>query len=226
MTRKDSNKDKLDIVTNKKEALFLVGHSLYESEIESKLDMFKGLDLNNRKAWTTDTLDIYLRKLISTRIVANEFRVSSVVGGKATRKVSDKELISKLAHELNIQIMAIKHIYDEIKGQLQLESSKKDAKDFITAQIYAQLDEIDLAIMEAANDKARVEYHKIKMQLRDQLAKVENISEKNQVNNVTVGGNLNSQTVNNIDKQIVTSELADMSALIAKLLPNNNSTNK
>jgi hypothetical protein len=152
--------------------------------------------------------------------VNNEFRVAEAVGGKSVKKKSDKDLIASIALEHNIAIMAIKYIYDEIKGQLMLDSSKKDAKDFITAQIYSQIDEIDLAIMEAETEKSKIEYHKIKMQLRDQLAKIENLAEKQQVNNLTVGGNLNQQTVNNVDKQIVTTEKDAVANFIAQLLPN------
>jgi len=214
-------KDKIEIVSDRKEALLYVGLGLYESELEEKLDAFKSVGKGTRNNWTTAELDTYLRKLTSTRIVNNEFRVAETVGGKQQKIKSDKDMIATLAQETNIAIMAIKYVYDDIKKQLHLDSSKKDAKDFITAQIYAQIDEIDLAIMEACNEKTKVEYHKIKMQLRDQLAKIENLAEKQQVNNLTVGGNLNQQTVNNVDKQLITSEKDTVANFIASLLPGN-----
>lgn len=213
-------KEKVEIVGDRKEALRYAGLDFYNDELEMKLPAFQSLGKGMRANWTTQDLDTYLRKLVSTRIVNNEFRVSDVVGGKSQRKKSDKEIIATLAQETNMAIMAIRHIYNEIREQLMLDSSKKDAKDYITAQIYAQLDEVDLAIMEAASEKTKVEFHKLKVQLRDQLAKIENLAEKQNVNNLSVGGNLNQQTVNNIDKQIVTSEQDIVANFIAQLLPN------
>lgn len=209
----------LEIVTDRKQILALAGQSLYESELEEKLPSYKSIDLKSRKHWSSKDLDIYIRKIVSTRIVNNEFKVQSPGNKKPARVKNDKDMIVILAEELNMGIMSIKFIYNEIKGQLALTDSKDDVRNFLSAQIYAQIDELDLEIMSSETERDKQKWYELKMKAMDQLAKIKNLEEKQSNNTAIVHGNVNTQTNTTVDKQIVVTEQQAMLNLINKLLP-------
>lgn len=208
--------DELEIVNGKKDILALAGMDLYESELTEKLELFK--KAVGRSHWTEKDLDVYIKKRVSSFIVNNEFKVPDR-GKKAARIKTDKQMIVDIAESLNLEIMAVKHIYHVVKDQLQLNETKDDVRGFLTAQVYAQIDELDLEIEHSVNEKDRQKWYELKMKAMEQLSKFKNLEDKQNVNNTTVNGTLNNQ--NNINAKVVVAEQQIMLDLMNKMLPQN-----
>lgn len=207
----------IEIVNNRQEILALAGLSLYQSELQEKLDKYIEGDKRLRSRWGVEDLDIHIRKRISTAIVDNEFKQSFNEKGKKIRPRNDKEMITRLSEELGLEIMAVKHVYSEVKEQLQLSNDKEDDRGFITAQLYAHLDEIDLRIENAVDEKDAQEWYKIKMKAIDQFSKVRNLKEAPSNNTAIVHGNVNTQNNTTVDKQIVMSQDQAMLQLLQSM---------
>lgn len=211
--------DVVKVVTDRSEILSLAGYDLYQSELQEKLDLYKGT-CQTRKKWTTIDLDNYIRRKISSSIVKNEFNTEGVQkkGTKVLRKRTDKELIGQLSIELNFEIMAIKHIFSEIKTSLDLGNTKSEAKAFVAAQIYATIDELDLKILESETERDAQGWYKLKLEAMDRLSKIENLEEKGQTNTNIIHGSVNTQ--NKIEKQIVANNgvnIVEMMDVVRKL---------
>jgi len=213
--------DTIEIVTDKKQISSLVAKSLYDDSLEEALPIYKQQLPSHRKHWTARDLDVYIRKTVSTTIVDNEFRVKKeVVNGREVRKKTKREVVMDLATSLNLPPMAIQHVYNDLEQHMKFDSSKKNAKDFISVQIYNQIDELDLLIASAESSKEKADYIRVKKDYLDSLAKVENIQEKAQTNMLSVGGDINTSTT--IDKQLNISKQTEDKAmidLINRLLP-------
>lgn len=207
----------LEIVSNRKEILALAGLGLYKSELEEKLEIYRNQDLKLRSKWGVSDLDIYIRKRVSTAIVDNEFKQHVNKRGKVIRPRNDKEMICKLSEELGLEMMAIKHVYGEVKEQLQLGSSKNDDRNFISAQLYAHLDDLDLRIAEADNEKDAQKWYELKMKTIDQFAKIKNLEDKGSNNTAIVHGNVNTQNNTSVDKQVVITQDQAMMKLLQSM---------
>lgn len=209
--------DELEIVNDRKEILALAGLGLYQSELAEKLDMYIQIDPKFRKHWTNRDLDIYLRKRVSTKIVDNEFGVDKTNPKKTKKVKTDKEMISLLSEELGLELMAIKHIFGEVKEQLQLGSTKADTKNFLIAQIYDQINQLDMEIEGSESERDKQKWYELKMKAMDQLAKIENLEEKAVQNNTVVHGNVNTKNSTVVDKQLVVSEQQAMLKLLGMM---------
>lgn len=210
-------REELEIISDRKEILALAGLGLYQAELTEKLNLFKEANKKSRLHWSEKDLDIYLRRNISTKIVDNIYQRGPIVRSRKPRIKTDKELIAILAEELNLEIMAVKHLYNEVKESLQIHESKDDTRDHLSAQIYAHLDDLDLKIESSETERDQQKWYEIKMKAIDQLAKMKNLEDKQSINSTTVHGNVNSQT--NVDKQVVLSEQQTMLKLLNKILP-------
>lgn len=208
--------EELEIINDKKDILALAGMDMYQSELNEKLDLFK--KAVGRSHWTTKDLDIYIKKRVSSYIIQNEFKVPEK-GKKPAKLKTDKQLIAEIAEAMNLEIMTVKHIYGEVKSQLDLNETKDDVRGFLTAQVYAQIDEIDIEIELSETEKDRQKWFELKMKAMDQLAKFKNLEDKHSINNTTVNGTLNNQ--NNVDAKVVIAEQNTMIDLMNKLLPQN-----
>ena len=127
----------------------------------------------------------------------------------------------ELFEELGLEIMAVKHIYGTIKQRIELGSTQDDVKDFVTAQIYDVIDNLDLQISNSLTEEDAQKWYKLKMEAMDRLVKLENIEKKSNNNTLVVQGNLNNQTnsTTTVDKQIVVSEGQAMLNLLKKIVP-------
>jgi len=210
--------NEIEIIENRKDILHLAGFDLYRSELTEKLPLYKGIDKVSRKNWTIHDLDTYLRKSISTKIIENEFQTGPKIKNKKPKIKTDKEMITIISQEYNIELMAIKHLYNEIKNTLQLDNSKDEDRNMLIAQIQAHLDDIDLRIENSVTEKDQQKWYEIKMKAIDQFAKIRNLEDKTSNNITMVHGDVNSQQT--VDKQIVLSEQQAMLNLVNKLLPN------
>jgi hypothetical protein len=180
----------IEVITENKEVLKLTGLSLYQSELYEKLDVYKKVNAAIRKHWTENDLDVFVKKTISNRIVENEFGDVKAVGGKKKRKLTDKEMILKIAQELNFEIIAIKHVYDYIKDNMSLYSNKQDAKDYLTSQIYDMIDMLDLEIANSETEKDRQQWYDRKLKAMSELKSIENLETKANNNTAIVHGNV------------------------------------
>jgi uncharacterized Zn finger protein len=151
---------------------------------------------------------------------------------KDRRPRTDKELIAGLATELGLEIMAIRHVYRELKEQLQLNNTKEESKNYISAQIYQQIENIDLELDKSDDDlvmeggklsssEIRQKWYQAKLNFLAQLAKIENIETKSNVNNTTIQGSVNTKNETTIEKQVVMAENEAMVNLLNKILPQN-----
>ncbi len=211
--------NEIEIVRDRKEILALAGLGLYRAELEEKLALYKTGDSKLRRNWSVEDLDIHLRRRISTSIVDNIYQRGPVVKNKKPRIKTDKDMILILSEDLNIELMAIKHLYNEVKESLKLSESKEDTRDHLSAQLYAHLDDLDLKIEASETERDQQKWYEIKMKAIDQMAKMKNLEEKQSVSNTTVHGNVNTQQ--NIDKQVVLAEQQALLSLMNKLLPQN-----
>lgn len=207
----------IEIITDRKDILALAGLDLYNSELSEKLTLFKGVDKTLRKRWTEKDLDVYLRKSIAVAISDNEFQKGPIVRGRKPKIKTDKEMIASLSESLNLEVMAVKHLYNEVKAALHLDESKDETRNYLSAQYYSNIDEIDLEIMNAETAKDKQKWYEVKMKMMDQLAKVRNLEEKQTNNITTVHGNVNNQQ--NIDKQMIIAQQKAMMDLANKFLP-------
>jgi hypothetical protein len=206
----------MEIINDRKEILALAGYGLYQSELEEKLHLYKSE--NHRSHWKTKDLDTYIRKRISTAIVDNEFILNKNPKTKRKNKPkTDKEMIVLLAEELFLEILAVKHVYNEVKEDLHLGGTKDDDRNFITAQLYAHLDDLDLRIEEAVEEKDKQKWYELKMKTIDQFTKIKNLEDKPANNTAIVHGNVNTQNNTNVDKQIVISEQEAMLKILKGL---------
>lgn len=216
----------IKVITDRSEILALVGLDLYQSELEEKLKLYKDTS-STRKNWTTQDLDRYIQKKVSTSIVKNEFNTEGVESqalkkktkekSRILRKRTDKELIAQIAEEMSFEIMSIKHIYTQLKESMDLGNTKTEAKSFVAAQIYVTIDELDVKIYESESDRDAQGWYKLKLEAMDRLSKIENLEEKGQTNTNIVHGSVNTQ--NNIDKQIVSGgvDIKDMMNLVRQI---------
>jgi hypothetical protein len=205
----------IEIVNDRKEILALAGYGLYQSELEEKLSLFKDEDIRTRHHWNVKDLDIYLRKRISSAIVKNEFMAPEAPKrGRMAKPKTDKEVILELSVALNMEIMAVKFLYHEVKEQLQLSSTKSDDRNFVSAQLYAHLDDLDLRIADAETDRDKQKWYELKLKAIDQFSKIKNLEEKQSNNTAIVHGNVNNQSNTTIDKQIVITEQEAMLKLL------------
>jgi len=209
--------EEIELINDKKLILELAGLGLYQSELVEKLDIYKKIDPKLRKHWTDKDLDLYLRKRISAKIVDNEFGVDKGSPKKTKKVKTDKEMIAILSEEFGLELMAIKHIYSEVKDILQLGSTKADTKNFVIAQIYHQINELDNHIEASETEKDKQKWYELKMKAIDQLARIENLEEKAVQNNTVVHGNVNSKSTTMVDKQVVISEQQAMLSILNQL---------
>lgn len=211
--------EEIELVRDRREILALAGMDLYQSELSEKLDLYKSINPRARSKWTEGDLDIHLRKRISVNICDNEFQKGPKVKGRKPKIKTDKEMISLLSEELNLEIMAVKYLYVQVKEALGLSESKDETRNFLSAQVYAHIDDLDLKIEMSETEKDQQKWYELKMKAIDQLAKIRNLEDKQSINNTTVHGNVNSQQ--NVDKQIVVSEEQMMLKLMNKICPQN-----
>lgn len=210
------NTPEISIVTNRKEILHLVGLDLYNSELTEKLKYY---NQQYPRITTTDELDTYLQKVVAKAIVDNEYQAPQK--GKRARKKTEKELVCQLAEELQLEIMAVKHVYNTQRAKFEFNSSKEDTKDYISSQIYNIIDDLDISIAACPSHEDAQKYIDLKLKALEKLAKIEQLEAKPTNNTTIVQGNVTDKSTNttNVDKQVVVSEGQAMLGLLKKILP-------
>ena len=197
------NNNPVEILHYKSEIQNAAGISLYRHTLKDKLNMYISALPEERKDWTVDDLDNYIKDYILEQILAKEYPELDEESGRTKRIPLKKELIVNISRTLNFSPLAIETVYEELEGEfLGDQRSRYDSKDYIMTNILNQIATLDDLIEIAPSDSKKNNYLTQKLKWMEFLAKLEKLTEKAGTQVFSVGGNMSVSSTSNVDKQV------------------------